>query len=65
VPTDRLFERAPHMLELALAPDELRQSVPRRELKMVSERAEPDHLEHLDRRTEALTVIGLSPRNSK
>jgi hypothetical protein len=38
------FERARHLLELALAPDKLRQAAPHRHVKVTVQRSDTDHL---------------------
>ena len=48
-PLHRQFERALHLLKLALAPDEPRQPAPRRELEVRPQRPGAHHLVHLDR----------------
>jgi hypothetical protein len=49
-----LLQRAGHCCHLALAPDEPRQSAPRRELEVRPERPGAHHLVHLDRLIESL-----------
>ena len=49
----RQFERAPHLLEFTLAPDELRQSAPRGKLEMGPQCPESDHFVNFNRFADA------------
>ena len=54
VTAPRQFERALHLRKFALAPDELRQPPPRRELEMAPQRPGAHHLVHVDRLADSL-----------
>jgi hypothetical protein len=53
-PAPGQFKRPPELCEFLVAPDELRQAPPRRELEMGAQRSRPDHFVNIGRFGHAL-----------